>query len=84
METLIAALITGGLALIGTVITVYSANKKTENTVRTELAVMHAEIKNLRTEVEKHNNFAVRMPALETQTQNNTDAIHRLENFHME
>jgi hypothetical protein len=84
METLIAAFITGGLALLGTVITVNASNKKTENTVKTELAVMNTEIKNLRTEVEKHNNFAVRVPALENQTKSNTDAIHRLENFHME
>ena len=84
MDTLIAALISGGLALIGTIITVQASQRKTENNIKTDLAVMHSEISTLRKEVEKHNNFASRVPALETQTQNNTNAIQRLENFHME
>lgn len=84
METLIAALISGGLALVGTILTVQSSTKKTEQTLRTELAVMRSEMNSLRKEVERHNDFAVRVPALETQTHLNADAIHRLENFHME
>lgn len=84
METLLAAIITGGLTLIGTMVTVRASTKKTENTVRTELAVMHNEMVNLRKEVEKHNNFTVRVPTLEAKTAANEKAIQRLENFHME
>lgn len=88
METLAAALISGGLALLGTVITVIASQRKTqsavESTVKTEMAVMQNEIKNLRKEVEKHNNFASRIPALEAKEQANEKAIARLENFHME
>lgn len=84
METLISALISGGLALIGTVISVNASQRKTENTMKTELAVMNNELTNLRKEVEKHNNFAVRIPALEAKEEANEKAIQRLENFHME
>lgn len=84
METLIASFISGGLALVGTVITVHASQRKTETTVRTELAVMRAEMTSLRKEVEKHNNFAERIPKLEVQEAANEAAIQRLENFHME
>lgn len=84
METLLAALVSGGLALLGTVITVQASQRKTETAMKTELAVMRTELSNLRKEVEKHNNFAVRIPALEAKEQANEKAIQRLENFHME
>lgn len=84
METLIASLISGGLALIGVIITVNASSRRTEATMKTELAVMHTELANLRKEVARHNNFAVRIPALEAKEAANEDAIKRLENFHME
>lgn len=84
MEALFAALISGGLALVGTIITVQASQRKTETTMKTELAVMKSEIKSLRKEVEKHNNFAERVPKLEVLEQANEAAIKRLENFHME
>lgn len=84
MEALIASIVSGGLALIGTIITVQASQRKTENTMKTELAVMKSEIKGLRKEVEKHNNFAERVPKLEVLEKANEEAIKRLENFHME
>ena len=84
MDAIIAALISGGLALIGVVITVNASQRKTEASIKTDLAVMNNEVKNLRKEVEKHNNFATRIPALEAKELANEDAIKRLENFHME
>lgn len=83
MEALFAALISSGLALIGTIITVRASTKRTEQTLRTELAVMNNEVKNLRKEVEKHNNFAERVPKLETSVQTLEGEVHRLEGFHM-
>ena len=94
-ETVLAALITGGLALVGVI---YSGNinqKKTQAAVettlqnemaaiKTEIAVTKTEIKNLRVEVAKHNSFAERIPKLEVLEHANEDAIKRLENFHME
>lgn len=84
MDAILAAFITGGLALIGTVITVNASQRKTAAAIKTDLAVMNNEVKNLRKEVEKHNNFATRIPALEAKEQANENAIKRLENFHME
>lgn len=94
-ETVIAALITGGLALVGVIYSGNVSQRKTQAAVettlqtemvgiKTEIAVTKNEIKNLRVEVEKHNNFAVKIPALEAKEQANEDAIKRLENFHME
>ena len=94
-ETVLAALITGGLALVGVIYSGHINQKKTQAAVettlqnemaaiKTEIAVTKTEIKNLRVEVEKHNNFATRIPALETKEQANEEAIRRLENFHME
>ena len=84
MDAVIASLVSGGLALIGVVITVNASQRKTEAAIKTDLAVMNNEVQNLRKEVEKHNNFATRIPALEAKEQANEAAIKRLENFHME
>lgn len=95
VETIIAALITGGLALVGVIYSSNVSQRKTQAAVettlqnemagiKTEIAVTKTEIKNLRVEVEKHNNFATRIPALEAKEAANENAIKRLENFHME
>lgn len=84
MDAIIAALVSGGLALLGVIITVNASQRKTEAAIKTDLAVMNNEVKNLRKEVEKHNNFATKIPALEAKERANEDAIKRLENFHME
>ena len=84
MDALIAALVSGGLTLVGTIITVTASRRKTETVMQTQLAVMHNELTNLRKEVEKHNNFATRIPALEVKGRANELAIKRLEHFHME
>ena len=82
--SIIAACITGGLSLIGVTISVKASTKKTEQALQVGLEVMKTEVKQLRKEVEKHNNFATRIPALEALEQTNANAIKRLENFHME
>lgn len=94
-ETVLAALITGILALVGVIYSGNASQRKTQAaiettlqnemaSIKTEIAVTKTEIKNLRVEVEKHNNFATRIPALEAKEQVNEEAIKRLENFHME
>ncbi len=65
METIITALITGGLALIGVIITNISSNKKIENQLDKQQAVMDTKITELTREVREHNNFAKRMPVVE-------------------
>lgn len=65
VEAIIVAAITGGLSLIGTVITVLAANSKTNQTLAVAQAVTDTKIEALTQEVRKHNNFAQRMPVVE-------------------
>ena len=67
MESIIAAIIAGGLALIGTVITVSSGQKKTEQRLQTAQAVTDCKIDELTREVRLHNNFAQRVPVMDEQ-----------------
>ena len=66
-ESIIAAMITGGLALIGTVGTIIASSRKTEHHIRTHQAVTDEKITELTREVREHNNFARRMPVVEEQ-----------------
>ena len=66
MESIITAIITGGLALCGVVITNLSSNKKIETQLMTNQAVTNAKIENLTEEVKKHNSFGDRITRLET------------------
>ncbi len=68
-ETIICALITGGLTLAG----VLAANNKTQ-------AVMEAKLAELTREVREHNNFAKRMPVVEEQIKVINHRIEDLEN----
>ena len=65
VESILTALIAGGLALIGTVITVAAASRKTEQHIKTHQAVTDEKITELTREVREHNNFARRMPVVE-------------------
>ena len=67
MESVISALIAGGLALIGVVITNMSSNRKVEVQLEKNQAVTDTKLDNLTEEVKKHNNFAARMPVVEEQ-----------------
>lgn len=67
MEGIIASLITGGLALIGVVITNINGDRKIEHKLAIAQAVTDTKIDMLTEEVKKHNNFASRMPVVEEQ-----------------
>lgn len=66
-EAVIAAAVTGVLSLIGTVLTVWAANQKTNETLKVSQAVTDTKIDELTREVREHNNFARRMPVVEEQ-----------------
>lgn len=87
MEALLAAAISSGITLIGTIYTVNASQRKTqasvEATVKTEMAVMNTKIENLTKEVEKHNGFAERVPKLEAKVKTLEKDCARLEGFHM-
>lgn len=73
MEYIITALITGGLSLIGVIITNVSSSKKIEAQLMTAQAVTDTKIETLTEEVRKHNTFADRITALEVKV----DALER-------
>jgi len=78
METIITAIITGGLSLIGVVFSNISSNKKIQSQLNTQQAVMDTKIEELTREVRTHNNFAQRVPVLEEQMK---VANHRIEDL---
>ena len=70
-DTIITALITGGITLLGVLI----ANSKSQ-------AVMETKVDMLTREVRDHNNFARRMPVVEEQIKVINHRIDDLEGFH--
>lgn len=66
-EAVIVALITGGVSLIGTIITVLISSNKTNQNLQISQAVTDTKIDELTREVREHNNFARRMPVVEEQ-----------------
>lgn len=64
---IVVAIITGGLSLLGVVYSNSQSNKKIENQLDKQQAVMDTKIDELTREVREHNNFAKRMPVIEEQ-----------------
>ena len=62
METILSAVITGGMALAGVIISTMWSSKKTEANIRISQAVTDAKITELTREVREHNDFARRVP----------------------
>jgi hypothetical protein len=79
LESIISALVAGGLTLIGTVLTVSSGQKKTEQKLQTAQAVTDCKIDELTREVRLHNNFAQRVPVMEEQIKGINHRIADLE-----
>lgn len=69
MEYIVTAIITGGLSLLGVVITNISANKKIESQLMQAQAVTDVKLENLADEVRKHNAFADRITTLEVKVE---------------
>ena len=67
MESIVVAIITGGLSLIGVIIATTANGRKMQSEMRASQAVMQERIDELTREVRKHNNFAERMPVVEEQ-----------------
>lgn len=81
-EAIIVAIITGGLALLGTI---YSSNKTTQAMnakLDRQQAVTETKQEDLTREVREHNNFAKRMPVVEEQIKVINHRISDLEEFH--
>ena len=69
-EAVTVALITGGLSLLGVLISNRSATRHTEESIRTAQAVTDTKLESLTAEVREHNHFARRMPVVEEQVIN--------------
>lgn len=78
METIIGSLITGGLALIGVIITCLMTSRKTDQKMQVNQAVTETKIEELTREVREHNNFARRMPVVEEKLKELDRRITRL------
>lgn len=78
-ETVLVALISGSLTLLGTIITVYSSTRKMDNNLKVAHAVTETKLEALTTEVRKHNNFATRIPVIENDIENLYDKVDSLE-----
>lgn len=70
-ESIIIALITGGLTLLGVIV----SNSKAQ-------AIMDTKVEELTREVREHNNFAKRMPVVEEQIRVINHRIDDLEQYH--
>lgn len=66
-EAIIVAVVTGGLSLLGVVITNIASARKTDYNIRTAQAITDTKLDELTREVREHNNFARRMPVVEEQ-----------------
>ena len=81
-EAIVVAIITGGLALVGTI---YSSNKTAQNMnakLDKQQAVTETKLEDLTREVREHNNFAKRVPVMEEQIKVINQRIEDLEAFH--
>lgn len=80
-EAIIVAIITGGLSLIGSIV----SNNRTAQSMDAKLdkqqAVTETKLEELTREVRAHNNFAQRVPVLEEQIK---VANHRIEDLEKE
>ena len=75
VESIVVALISGGLSLIGVILSNAAAARRTEQKIETAQAVTDTKLEELTREVRAHNNFAQRVPVLEEQIK---VANHRL------
>ena len=81
-EAITVALITGGLSLIGVVVTCVATARKSEKNQEVAQAVMKTELAELTREVREHNNFAQRMPVVEQEIKTINRRIGNLESYH--
>lgn len=79
MESIIVALITGGLALIGVIYTNNANNKRVEAQLMTAQAVTDTKIDNLTNEIKRHTRVMGDVPVIETKVTNLENRVGKLE-----
>lgn len=83
-DAIIVALITGGLSLLGVIITSRRSARDMEHKLELRQAVTDTKIEELTREVRAHNNFAQRMPVVEQEIQEMARIMDRLQDYHMQ
>ena len=82
MTEIIVAIITGGLALLGTIIASKATITKIQHQLETQQAVFDTKLEELTREVREHNNFAQRMPVVENEIKHIEGDIKTLKKYH--
>lgn len=80
MTEIIVAIITGGLSLLGVIVSNKSTANKIQQQIVVNQAVTDTKIDELTREVREHNNFAKRMPVVENEIQHIKDDIQKYHN----
>ncbi len=81
-DAVAVAIISGGLALLGVIITSISTSRNMTAQLERNQAVIDTKIEELTREVRLHNNFAERIPVMEQKIKVINHRIDDLENFH--
>lgn len=81
-ESILVAIITGGLSLVGVVITCLATSRKTEKAAAVAQAVTDTKLDELTREVREHNNFAQKMPVLQQEIRDLDRRVTNLEQYH--
>ena len=70
-DAIIAAIITGAVSLVGIIVSYWLANKKVQEKLETQQAVMQTELQYIKSDVKEHNHyaklFAESMPVVQEQ-----------------
>lgn len=87
-DAVLSALVTGGLALVGVIVTSILTSRKSareiEHKLETHQAVTDTKIEELTREVRMHNGFAQRMPVVEQEIKEIVKTVDALQRYHME
>ena len=83
-DAIIVAPITGGLSLLGVIITSRKSARDMEHKLELRQAVTDTKIEELTREVRAHNNFAQRMPVVEQEIKDVVKRMDALTKYHME
>lgn len=83
-EAIAVALITGGLSLVGVVITCMATARKTEKAQAVAQAVTETKIDALTREVREHNGFALKIPVIQAEVESLKRRVTTLEKYHQQ
>lgn len=83
-EAILAALISGGAAIISNIVTSNRASRDVDAKLDKNQAVTDTKLEELTREVREHNNFAKRMPVVEEEVKSLKKTVDVLQGYHME